>query len=268
MSVNKFKKYESGRILVWENEILETFEKTDPNWIVRAYDSIESTMDAAAELSKDCTENSPGLVIAREQTQGRGRQGRSWQPATSGFYATYCFVKNGDFSSLYSFPLVTACILSRILKEINCQVYVKWPNDLLCSEGKKISGVLIELLKDENKNSFLIGIGVNLRGEPSSQENSTSLHSLTGRQYTPVNIANFLSNKLFEAFKKASIEGFQPFMEEWLSLTSNLDQKLSVHVGTSIVTGIFKGVNKLGHLILDIDGFNKEISSGELISER
>ncbi len=270
VSSGKFTDYETGRIIVWESEIEQGIKKNQlplkTPWFIRCYNTLPSTMDVAAQIASLCATDMPGLVLAKDQSKGRGRQGRSWDASAAGFYATFSFIGMGDLSKIHSFPLVTACVLAEVLSELGCKLSVKWPNDLLSEEGKKVSGILIELLKENERGHLLVGIGVNLIGEPSQHDNSTSLFTLTGRKFTPPQIASILSPRLHAAFLVTEKSGFDAFRDQWLSFAKGLGRSISIHVGSEIVSGIFEGVTKEGHLLITQDGKSREISSGELIS--
>jgi len=127
---------------------------------------------------------------------------------------------------------------------------------------------LIELVKSKTHNSFLVGIGLNLQGEPSSQSRATSVFSETGRRYSAPSIASILSPKLNEAFGTVAKDGFKPFKDLWLSKTKGLNDRFSVHIGNEIVNGFFRGVSDLGYLQLEVNGEIRELPSGELLIDR
>ncbi len=112
----------------------------------------------------------PLLIIASEQTDGKGREDTVWMSPKGGFYGTYVFpLKDEDISlrgsvSLEMMRLIhyaTALSIIQTLKQLY-QIYaqVKWPNDIYL-RGSKLGGIMIELLTLE-RNYLLIGIGVNL----------------------------------------------------------------------------------------------------------
>jgi BirA family biotin operon repressor/biotin-[acetyl-CoA-carboxylase] ligase len=216
---------------------------------------------------KDIPRGNAGLVLAQSQEKGRGRQGRVWQESSTGFYGTFVFKSQAKLDNFFCLPLVVGLGISETLADLSCDTHIKWPNDLLSVGGRKICGILIEYVRDGDFNTFLVGIGINLQGEPSGESRAVSIFTETGKIYSPTFVGARLGEKLFNFFGEVEESGFHPFRERWLSRTKGLDSPLSIHVGREIVTGIFRGVGPLGYLLLEINGEIKEISSGELISE-
>jgi BirA family biotin operon repressor/biotin-[acetyl-CoA-carboxylase] ligase len=111
---------------------------------VVVYDYTDSTSNRAADLGHDPA-NDGLVVLAREQTAGRGQQGRSWQsPAGSGVLMSVLLFPPAELrrpAILTAWAAVSVC--DTIRQAANLQAKIKWPNDVLL-HGKKICGILIE----------------------------------------------------------------------------------------------------------------------------
>lgn len=96
-------------------------------------------------------------VVAKRQTGGRGRRGKNWiSKAGKGLYISFMFFPvSSKISAISSLAFGVAVL--KTLKGLDSKFYLKWPNDVYIN-GKKISGILPELLKDR----LIVGIGVNL----------------------------------------------------------------------------------------------------------
>jgi BirA family biotin operon repressor/biotin-[acetyl-CoA-carboxylase] ligase len=270
MNKDKFADYEAGRILSWEKELyskLIPVTTTAAGWLIKAYEEVGSTMDHARALIPDIKPGSAGLVIARSQNKGRGRQGRVWQEAESALYGTFVFKSTGKIENFFCLPLVVGLGIAQMFSQLDCESTIKWPNDVLSLSGKKLSGILIEYVKDGDANVFLVGVGINLKGEPSAESRAISLYTETGKIYSPTLIASHLGERLKTDFTKIESAGFSEFREGWLARTRGINAPLSIHLGREIISGIFRGIGPLGYLLLEVDGVLREISSGELILE-
>lgn len=103
------------------------------------------------------------LVVAEEQTAGRGRQGRSfYSPAESGVYFTLLRTTTEPLGSRVSLTCAASVAVMRAIRECTGrQTQIKWVNDLLL-DGRKVCGILAEgVTSDEN--ALAIGVGINLR---------------------------------------------------------------------------------------------------------
>ncbi len=128
------------------------------------FDSINSTSTFAKEVVKNGA-SSPFLVVSREQSQGRGRQGKSFfSPKDTGLYFTLALPYADETENhLYITSAAAVAIFESIYKMTGKKCLIKWVNDLYF-EGRKISGILTETAKGDTS-YILIGIGINLTTE-------------------------------------------------------------------------------------------------------
>ena len=142
---------------------------------VRIYRETSSTQDIARSFA-------PGkaLVVADQQTAGRGRLGRSWQsrPGAS-VLMSVCWPADHIGTTHDRISMSTGVAVARAIEQLapDTEVRLKWPNDVLV-EGRKLAGVLIEGMGA----TFVIGIGLNVTPEACAsteiEHQSTSLTQL------------------------------------------------------------------------------------------
>ena len=142
--------------------------------------SVGSTMDVAHQLGAAGAE--PGtLVLAEEQTAGRGRSGKTWRSRSgTGIWMTLLERPN-DPTALgvlsIRLGLKAAPVLERYAGE---PVHLKWPNDVLTGRGK-LAGILVETRWRERQVDWVaIGVGVNV-GAPDAEREGASLREGTPR---------------------------------------------------------------------------------------
>ncbi len=137
---------------LWQRECVHTFG------------SISSTNDAARELA-DAGVPAGSIVLCREQTAGRGREGRAWSsPAGAGLYLSMLFRPGpGRLRPLAS--VVAGVDVARALNQrfAGLGAAVKWPNDLMIGD-RKLGGILVESAAASAGDTFIVvGIGINVR---------------------------------------------------------------------------------------------------------
>ncbi len=156
-----------------------------PAW--RYYPRVGSTNDAAwAWIEQGAAEGC--LVVADEQTAGRGRRGRRWHTAPRAAVAVSVVVRPlpGEEAWLSRYAAWAALAMSEALAQWGVRVALKWPNDLLL-QGRKVGGVLAETRwQGETPRAAVLGVGVNLlRGSAPRPEvldyPAGDVESLTGR---------------------------------------------------------------------------------------
>jgi BirA family transcriptional regulator, biotin operon repressor / biotin---[acetyl-CoA-carboxylase] ligase len=205
--------------------------------------SIPSTNDLALALAKNGAADGT-VVLAEQQTAGRGRLGRMWlSPAGSNILCTV--ILRPSFRPEAAFLLTALCsaAIARAI-EITCglQPTLKWPNDILIND-RKVVGVLTELaLTGPVLDAAVVGFGINVnfdpRGHPEIGQPATSLIVETGR---PVSRRDLLLRVLEEAdcrYVELQAGRTRPIFEEWKAGLGTLGR----HVLVSAPGGDFEGL--------------------------
>ena len=133
-----------------------------PAVAVTLYDSVDSTNTAAKGEAASAA--SPALYIARTQTGGRGRLGRSFHsPADTGLYMTVAYTTDRPLTEAVRVTAGAAVAAVSAIEELTVQrPYIKWVNDLYL-DGSKVGGILTEAVTlPEGGNRMVVGLGINL----------------------------------------------------------------------------------------------------------
>jgi BirA family transcriptional regulator, biotin operon repressor / biotin---[acetyl-CoA-carboxylase] ligase len=142
----------------------------DRRRLIEVYRRTTSTQDAARRLIKDRGADADGaLVIADDQTAGRGRLGRRWvAPAGSALtFSRICRTAAPQDAQAVNRLTFATCVgvaraLDHWLTPLNLRAEIKWPNDVLVA-GKKIAGILVEVVHaGEAGHLAIIGVGLNV----------------------------------------------------------------------------------------------------------
>ena len=130
------------------------------------YESVISTNDIAINLIKDEKKES-GYVYADIQTKGRGTYGREWVSIKGNLFGSIFFPLKDNYPPFNEFSTINPIIISGVIKHF-CKkenINLKFPNDILVN-GKKICGILQELVTSNSEKFLIIGIGVNIVSNP------------------------------------------------------------------------------------------------------
>ena len=130
------------------------------------FDSVTSTNDVAINLIKN--ENKEiGYIYADKQTKGRGTRGRKWDSNKGNLFGTIFFPLKENYPPFNEFSIINPVIISSVIEHF-CKkknISFKWPNDVFVN-GKKICGILQELITSKSKKFLIIGIGLNIISNP------------------------------------------------------------------------------------------------------
>ncbi|MDX1377269.1 MAG: biotin--[acetyl-CoA-carboxylase] ligase [Anaerolineales bacterium] len=236
---------------------------------VRFFDSTGSTNDEALAWAKNGA-GDLSLVVADEQTLGRGRLDRPWftPPKTALAFSLVLRPTPEEKPLLSRIVGLAALALSDVLLTLNLEPQIKWPNDILIN-GRKLAGILIEAtwLEDE-VNSLVIGMGVNVAkaAVPSTDIlgfPATSLENMLG--YVP-------DRKVLLHAILANIIALRPhlgtdaFMSAWEKKLAYYGRQVRVEMGgEKSVSGKVVGLESDGSLRLqDDDGNSISVQFGDV----
>jgi len=144
------------------------------NITVLTYDTIDSTNTEALKQARQGAEE--GLcIVARQQTAGRGRHGRSWvSEKDTGLYFSIVLRPRIKTEFLPLITLMAGIAVHDTLQELGLKPDIKWVNDVLVNE-KKISGILAETAETNEGLAVIVGIGINLKTSEHQPETAMSI---------------------------------------------------------------------------------------------
>ena len=129
------------------------------------FDRATSTNDVAIGLIKN-KQKKVGCVYVDIQTKGRGTHGREWVSQKGNLFASIFFSLEKNYPPFNEFSIINPIIISDVIKHFcNKNIKLKFPNDIFVN-GKKICGILQEVITSKDKKFLIIGIGINIVSNP------------------------------------------------------------------------------------------------------
>jgi BirA family biotin operon repressor/biotin-[acetyl-CoA-carboxylase] ligase len=229
------------------------------------YHRLKSTIDVARrEAQQGATEGT--VIIAGEQTGGRGRRGRSWlSPRGSIALSIILYPDVAYLPSLIM--LASLAVVNSIRSVTGLEPGIKWPNDVLIN-GKKVCGILIESDVRGDKVDYSIvspGINVNVRltDYPEIATTATSLADEMGRDVSRRDIVHHLlveSERLYLTLRAGGA-----VFEAWRDNLVMLGKNVQVTEGETLYRGIAESVARDGSLLLrQSNGKQLKIVAGDV----
>jgi len=220
-------------------------------------ESVDSTQKIALQLSLDGVPEGT-VVIAEEQTSGRGRMARTWfSPKYTGVWMSVVLRPNLLPQKAPQLTLVTAVAVVQAIEEIaSLKPQIKWPNDILIN-GKKITGILTELQAESDRiNSVIIGIGMNvnqeLEGYPEELRTiATSLRIETGKVINRAELIKLVLAKLEYLYDLYLTEGFYPIKQLWESYAVSIGKMITARMLQGDLYGKALGITDDGALMME-----------------
>jgi len=230
----------------------------------------DSTNSALARLPAG--QRHAHVLLAEQQSSGRGRRQRSWHsPAGGNIYLSLGWRFANQSSALSTLPLVTALCLCRALDRAGVRGHgIKWPNDVLI-DGAKLAGILVETQAvGSGPVLAVIGIGLNVRmpdsggGHPAPiiDRPWTDLAShvpMERRAISRNNVVALLLQELLPGLERFDAEGFAAFHAEWRQRDLLAGHRLRIDGNGGCRYGRAVDVADDGGLRVDIDGYGSQV---------
>ena len=155
---------------------------------------LRSTNDTAIRIIRN-SNLKYGMVIAENQSHGRGQYGRKWLCFKGNLFVSFFYSLENLNLTLSQITKLNRMLVKKIIsKYYKKRITYKRPNDLLI-KGKKISGILQEIINKNNKKSLIVGIGLNLVKNPIiSNYPTTNLNDLINKEVSKKKIEIELKN--------------------------------------------------------------------------
>jgi BirA family biotin operon repressor/biotin-[acetyl-CoA-carboxylase] ligase len=229
------------------------------------YPLVTSTMDAAKqEAQQGAAEGT--VVMAGEQTAGRGRMKRSWLSPEGNIALS--IILYPDVSSLPYLVMITSLAVVHSIEAVTgLKTQIKWPNDILIS-GKKVCGILIENELMGSRVAYaIIGIGMNIKpglaDVADMATEATSLNEESGGTVSRVEVIRHLLAEMERLYLNLSDR--ESVHNEWRHRLVTLGKRVQVESGGEKLEGIAESVDKSGTLLLrHYDGSLTRIVAGDV----
>jgi len=203
---------------------------------VHLLDEVGSTNDYALGLASKHTK---AIVVARRQTNGRGRFRRQWFSDDSSLTASLLlFTNTPGFPHSSLVVHLAGLALSRAVDEtVGLPTQIRWPNDIMLND-RKLAGILCE----GRRNSIAVGIGLNLNQDslPEDLPDAVSLRMATGKQWDKLYLLENFLREMFTCIEKTAKGESTQVLADIKQRSATLHRRVEVrtllrkHVGTVI----------------------------------
>ncbi|MFX3646538.1 MAG: biotin--[acetyl-CoA-carboxylase] ligase [Paenibacillus sp.] len=212
------------------------------------------------------------VVIAEEQTGGRGRFGRQWfSPPGKGIWMSVLLRPDLPLQHTPQLTLLTGVAVCRAVRACTgADAGIKWPNDLLI-DGRKVCGILLESTVEDHEVRYCIaGIGVDVNFDPEDYPEdltaiATSLKMATGQPVDRTKLTAAILTELEQLYFLYQKEGFGVISALWEALSVSMNREITVTNPHGIIEGKAIGLDPSGALLVEKhDGEHTLVISGEV----
>ena len=263
-------KLDCRMILLNQSQIFKQI-KNSKNINLEIFETIEST-------NQYCLDNPMhdptkiNVCLSEFQSLGKGRLGKQWlSPFGQNLCLSLSTTINTDLSNLGGLSLAISLAIVETIKQFtkNDDIKVKWPNDIIYKK-QKLSGNLIQVISEQNGTcKIVIGVGINVNTDPQMESLNninqawTSLKEITKQNLDRNILAAKLIDNILEYLSFFIKNGFETFISKWKKHDFFFNKEISLIHKNKTIIGLEKGIDKHGHLLLEVNGTTQSYSCGE-----
>ncbi len=218
-------------------------------------DLVDSTNNYAASMMNQGIIGHGAVILADEQTAGRGQRGAEWH-AEAGLNLLLSICLKPDNLSVDQQFLLTQLVsvsLVELLKQHAISAKIKWPNDIYVGK-QKIAGILIEnSIASNSISAAVIGIGLNVNQTEFGQLNATSIKQLNHKHCVLNDVLMQLLDVMNQQYDLLKRQDYNALKRAYESLMFQKNELCRYAEQNQEIDGIIKGVTNEGRLIVEVD---------------
>jgi BirA family biotin operon repressor/biotin-[acetyl-CoA-carboxylase] ligase len=239
-----------------ENELEPLLQTRDLGRTLRYFEQTTSTSQVAWSLGEEGAPHGT-VVVADQQSQGKGRSGRSWiSPPGVNLYLSILLRPDVPAAHAPELTLVAAVALCEALRDAGCErARIKWPNDVEIG-ARKAAGILTEMSADAQGVDFVvvgIGVDVNMQAEelpPEIKDIATSVRIALGKPFPRARLLAKLLERFEAWLDRYEDEGFGVIRARWTALSSTVGSRVRLSLNGKTIEGRAESIDEAGHLIV------------------
>ncbi len=238
------------------------------------FDSIDSTQIQALKMADDPANNGT-VIIAAEQTGGKGRSGRKWVSPKGGIWLSIILQPKFDISITTLFPIASALALSNALeKTFKISPELKWPNDLTI-KGKKVAGMLVDASLESNRiENLVLGVGINfdidVKQIEKTLKGSSNFYGVASlseqkKKVKPIQLVQTFLVEFEKIYELLNTKQTKKIISEWTKRSSTIGKNVVLDTRDGKIKGKAIKIDEDGALVVsDNDKINR-IIAGDII---
>lgn len=234
---------------------------------ITVFSTTTSTNAEAMKMLQDGKIEHGALIVSDEQTQGRGRMGKTFFSPKSGIYMSVCLCKSIENLSdvMIITPAAAVAVRRAIAKFTDKDARIKWVNDVYIG-GKKVCGILTQAdidFESGKAGTFIVGIGVNFVNQHFPDDIKDRACALFENKPT-VTRSEMIAEIYAELMNLTDDITDHSFMDEYKEFSLVVGKQINYTVSNEQKTGVVLDIDSNGGLIIDEGGTKRTLTCGEI----
>ena len=223
---------------------------------------VTSTMDYAKKI--DTNNHKMIVIIADEQTKGRGRINNNWESDKGNIFLTIKFIPQKKIKFYYQLGIFISLAIKKTINHHQIKnVQFKWPNDIYINNAK-VGGILVENYSKKLIDYCLIGMGINFKSSPNINKYKTTYLKKFNNQ---LDLEKFLKDLIINInfyIKKWEIDNLDNYLDFYKKSLMHLGKNVIININNSKLKGKFIDLTNDGYLLINIQNENKKVFTGSM----
>ncbi len=231
---------------------------------IHYYESVGSTNHIAKELVQQGVPDGT-IIVAEEQTQGRGRLDRQWiSPAYSNILCSVILFPDVPESCAFRVTMLVSIAAARAIGTVcGLPAMIKWPNDIFI-RNRKVCGILSEIQTEGGAvRSVVAGVGMNVNFDTGACreicDTATSLKQECGHAVSRLDVLCSLCGEIDALYRASALKDGGILQSEWERLSLVHNREVMISSGDQTICGRVAGINAYGNLLLIDDGGREQV---------
>lgn len=219
-------------------------------------DVVSSTNTIAREFVQQGQANEGLVIVANEQTAGRGQQGTGWESEYGkNLLCSVVFLPSFLSINQQTWLNMAICLALRdALSTYSSRVRIKWPNDIYIGH-QKVAGILIEnSLQGAQIKNCIVGFGINVNQQQFNETKATSLIHHTEEQLQLSDLLTLVLKHLQIRYNQLQLQQFKRIKTDYMANLLGLNQELAFEAGGKYFNATIIGVDDDGRLVVKRSG--------------
>ncbi|QGT99090.1 Biotin operon repressor / Biotin--protein ligase [Candidatus Syntrophocurvum alkaliphilum] len=232
---------------------------------------VDSTNNKAKRLFEEKVLEEGTAIIAKEQTNGKGRVGRKWESPSGGLWFSIVLIPNLTIQEIALLSLVFSHAVSNALNSyLPTKCNIKWPNDIYYN-NKKIAGILLEMSGEIDEINYLIcGIGINVNNKSELLSDNINRISTSIIEATDIhiNLNNIFLDVIYYLEKNYYLflnYGFESIKKGYIKNCLHIGHEIIIEQKGRTIKGRNIDIDNMGNLIIDTGKRLERVNTGDVV---
>ena len=206
-----------------------------PSYPIYAFSKVSSTNTVAWDLIKK-KEWGFLVIIASEQTKGRGQWGREWYSSVGGLYLSIGFELDIAAKNASHITLFSSWSIANKLRSYQLPVKLKWPNDLVVN-NQKLGGIKSEIkIQNDMVTQVIIGIGINWSN--TVPDNGINIKSCQHQIHSIEQLAAIIIEAIIAGYQYYLVSGMEILLKNYMEILNGVGCKVIINDFEGTISGV------------------------------